>query len=86
MKGDGTSGGGIGQEAGGLRIVVERGGEASAEELAAISSALTEIVPDRAVSHPAWQRAALREALGAPPARCAADVAEPSPGVPAVLL
>ncbi|MDQ4129453.1 MAG: hypothetical protein M3133_00425 [Actinomycetota bacterium] len=77
---------GSGQEAGGLRIVVERGGEASAEELAAITSALTAIVPDRAVSHPAWQQAALREALGASPARCAPDLAEPSPGLPPVLL
>ncbi|MFN2556466.1 MAG: hypothetical protein ABR592_06250 [Nitriliruptorales bacterium] len=67
-------------------IVVERGGEASPEELAAIVSALSAVVPERGWLRPAWQQAALREALGASPARCAPDVTEPSPGVPAVLL
>ncbi|MDP8931959.1 MAG: hypothetical protein M3O70_26160 [Actinomycetota bacterium] len=67
-----------------VNVVVERGGEASPEELAAIVLALSAITAEEGQTHPSWQQAALREALGAPPARCAADVAELSPGVPAV--
>lgn len=67
-----------------MNILIERGGKASPEELAAILLALTAIVPEEGGSHPAWQQAALREGLGAPAAQCAADVSELSPGVPAV--
>ncbi len=82
--------------AGAASIVVERGGETSHEELAAILLALTAILPETAtsgrrragtgLSQPGWKQAALREALGGPVARCASDVAEPSPGVPPVFV
>lgn len=68
-----------------MNILIERGGAASPEELAAILLALSAIVPDKGRPNPAWQQAALREALGAPAAQSAADVAEP-PGVPPVLV
>ncbi|MDP8960154.1 MAG: hypothetical protein M3N32_00750 [Actinomycetota bacterium] len=68
-----------------MNVVVERGGAASPEELAAIVLALSAMMAEKGQTHPPWQQAALREALGAPPARCAADLVEPSPGVPAVL-
>ncbi len=67
-----------------VNILVEKGGPASHEELAAIVLALSGIMAEHGRSYPPWQQAALREGLGAPPARCAADVGELSPGVPAV--
>ncbi len=67
-----------------MNILVEKGGAAGREELAAVVLALNTIMAEQGSSYPAWQQAAIREALGAPPARCAADVGELSPGVPAV--